>query len=172
MPDPVTIRRAQSRDIPQMQAIEIAAGRLFAEIGMHDVAEDGAHETEILTAYVAGDQAWVAETGGAVCAYALVDVLDAAAHLEQVTVHPDQARRGIGSRLIDAVADWARHQEFAAMTLLTFRAVAWNGPYYRRLGFVDLPDAALGPELAALREHEADLGLDVSIRGAMRLPLR
>jgi GNAT superfamily N-acetyltransferase len=168
----VTIRLARSPDIPQMQAIEIAAGRLFAEIGMHDVAEDGAHEPEILAGYIAGSRAWVAEADGAVCAYALADVLDGAAHLEQVTVHPDQARRGIGSRLVDAVADWARDHGFTAMTLLTFRDVAWNGPYYRRLGFVDLPDTALGPELAALREHEAEIGLDVSIRGAMRLPLR
>jgi GNAT superfamily N-acetyltransferase len=155
-----------------MQAIEIAAGRLFAEIGMHDVAEDGAHESETLAGYIAASRAWVAEADGAVCAYALADVLDGAAHLEQVSVHPDQARRGIGSRLIDAVAGWARGQGFVDMTLLTFRDVAWNGPYYQRLGFVDLPDAALGPELAALREHEAELGLDVSIRGAMRLSLR
>jgi GNAT superfamily N-acetyltransferase len=169
--DPVTIRLAQSRDIPRMQAIEIAAGRLFAEIGMHDVAEDGAHETEVLARYVAGDRAWVAEDD-AVCGYALADVLDGAAHLEQVTVHPGQGRRGIGSRLIDAVADWARDEGFTALTLLTFREVAWNRPYYRRLGFVDLPDTALGPELAALRAHEAELGLDVGIRGAMRRTLR
>lgn len=172
MPDPVTIRPAQPRDIPWMQSIEIAAGRLFAEIGMHDVAEDGAHETDVLAGYVAGGRAWVAERNGAVCGYALADVLDGTAHLEQVTVHPDQGRQRIGGRLIEAVADWARGQGSPTLTLLTFRDVAWNGPYYRRLGFVDLPDTALGAELAALRAHEAELGLDVSIRGAMRLTLR
>ena len=51
------------------------------------------------------------------------------------------------------------------------RDVAWNGPYYRRLGFVDVPDEQLGPGLAALRAHESELGLDVSIRCAMRLEL-
>jgi GNAT superfamily N-acetyltransferase len=172
VPGPVTIRPAQPRDIPWMQEIEIAAGRLFAEIDMHDVAEDGAHESDVLAGYVAGGRAWVAERDGAVCGYALADVLDDTAHLEQVTVHPDQGRQGIGGRLIEAVADWARGQGFGTLTLLTFRDVAWNGPYYRRLGFVDLPDRALDPELAALRAHEAELGLDVSIRGAMRLALR
>jgi GNAT superfamily N-acetyltransferase len=155
-----------------MQRIEIAAGRLFAEIGMHDVAEDGAHETEVLAGYVAEGRAWVAERDDTVCAYALADVLDGAAHLEQVTVHPDHGRQGIGARLIEAVADWARGQGFGTLTLLTFRDVAWNGPYYRRLGFVDLADGELGPELAALRVHEAELGLNVSIRGAMRRTLR
>jgi GNAT superfamily N-acetyltransferase len=155
-----------------MQSIEIAAGRLFAEIGMHDVAEDGAHETEVLAGYVAEGRAWVAERDDTVCAYALADVLDGAAHLEQVTVHPDYGRQGIGARLIEAVADWARGQGFGTLTLLTFRDVAWNGPYYRRLGFVDLADGELCPELAALRVHEAELGLNVSIRGAMRRTLR
>jgi GNAT superfamily N-acetyltransferase len=167
----VTVRLAEPRDIPAMQEIEIAAGSLFAAIGMHDVAADGAHETEVLAGYVAAGRAWVAERGGGVCGYALVDVLDGAAHLEQVTVHPDHGRQGIGGRLIDAVAAWARDQGYAALTLLTFRDVAWNGPYYRRIGFADVPDAALGPELAALRAHEADIGLDVGIRGAMRRPL-
>jgi GNAT superfamily N-acetyltransferase len=167
----VTIRPAEPRDIPAMQEIEIAAGSLFAAIGMHDVAADGAHETEILAAYVAGGRAWVADQRGGVCGYALVDVLDGAAHLEQVTVHPDHGRQGIGGRLIDVVARWARDQGYAVLTLLTFRDVAWNGPYYRRIGFADVPDAELGPELAALRAHEADIGLDVSIRGAMRRSL-
>ncbi|MDX6496207.1 MAG: hypothetical protein QOE17_2193 [Gaiellales bacterium] len=77
-----------------MQEIEIAAGRLFAEIGMHDVAEDGAHESDVLAGYVAGGRAWVAEQDDTVCGYALADVLDGAAHLEQVTVHPDHGRQG------------------------------------------------------------------------------
>jgi GNAT superfamily N-acetyltransferase len=154
-----------------MQEIEIAAGRLFAEIGMHDVAEDGAHESDVLAGYVAGGRAWVAERDDTVCGYALADLLDGDAHLEQVTVHPDHGRQGIGGRLIEAVAEWARDQGSQTLTLLTFRDVAWNGPYYRRLGFVDLADSELGPELAALRAHETELGLDVSIRGAMRRTL-
>jgi GNAT superfamily N-acetyltransferase len=158
-------------DIPAMQDIEIAAGALFAEIGMRDVAEDGAHETELLRSYVEGGRAWVAEEAGDVCGYALADVLDGQGHLEQVTVHPDYGRRGIGSQIIDVVADWARAQGYRSLTLLTFDEVAWNGPYYGRLGFVDVPDPEMGPELAALRAHEADLGLDTSIRGAMVLSL-
>jgi len=168
----VQVRLARPGDIPAMQEIEIAAGRLFAEIGMQDVADDGAHETEVLAGYVADGRAWSAEHHGAVCGYALVDVVDGAAHLEQVSVHPDQGRRGIGSHLIDVVAAWAIGRGFTALTLLTFSDVAWNGPYYRRLGFIDVPDADLGHGLAGLRAHEAELGLDVSIRRAMRRDLR
>lgn len=164
----ITIRLATPRDIPRMQAIEIAAGRLFAEIGMQDVADDGAHESELLEGHVGRGLAWVAEGDGGVCAYALADVVDGAGHLEQVTVHPDQGRQGIGRLLIDAVADWARSQGCTALTLMTFRDVPWNGPYYRRLGFEDVPEDELGPGLRQLRANEVAHGLDIRIRGAMR----
>jgi hypothetical protein len=42
------------------------------------------------------------------------------------------------------------------------------GPWYRRLGFRPLADAALGPELAAIRRRETARGLDVVPRLAMR----
>jgi GNAT superfamily N-acetyltransferase len=167
-PRGISVRLATTHDIPAMQAIEIAAGRLFAGIGMQDVADDGAHETEVLEGHVHGDRAWVAESGGVVCAYALALVVDGAGHLEQVTVHPDHGRQGIGRVLIDAVAAWARDCGYTTLTLMTFRDVPWNGPYYRRLGFEDVPEAELGPGLLQLRANEVAHGLDISIRGAMR----
>ena len=170
MTDPpgIAVRLATLRDIPRMQAIEIDAGRLFAEIGMQDVADDGAHEAEVLAGYVGRCLAWVAERDGAVCAYALADVVDGAGHLEQVTVRPDHGRQGIGRLLIDVVADWARAQGYTALTLMTFRDVPWNGPYYHRLGFEDVPEDELGPGLLQLRANEVAHGLDISIRSAMR----
>ena len=171
MSDAVAIRPGEPRDIPVMQDIEIAGCQIFADIGMQDVADDGAHETELLAGYIADGRAWVAEADGRVCGYALADVYDGTAHLEQVTIYPDCAGQGIGSELVDAVADWGRARGSDALTLLTFVDVPWNGPYYRRLGFVVVPDEELDPELAALRRHEAELGLDVSIRCAMRRPI-
>src|SRR4051794_5765771 len=138
-----SIRPAVTADIPSMQRIEIASGAMWREIGMDDVADDGAHETDELAGYVDGGRAWVAERDGGVCAYALADVYDGVAHLEQVTVDPVHARQRIGRTLIDAVAAWARANGSPALTLMTFREVPWNGPYYRRLGFADVPDDEL-----------------------------
>jgi len=171
MAGPVTVRLAEPAHIPAMQAIEIAAGRLFAEIGMQAVADDGAHETATLARYVLGRRAWVAEVEDGVRGYALADVFDGAGHLEQVSVDPMWGRRGIGRRLVDEVAAWATGEGFRSLTLLTLRDVPWNGPYYARLGFAELPDDRLGPELAALRRHEGALGLDVHAREAMELRL-
>lgn len=89
-----------------------------------------------------------------------LELLDDVPHVEQVSVHPDHAGHRIGADLLAAAQQWARARGHDAMTLTTFRDVAWNGPYYRRLGWVVLPEREWGPQLAAARQHEADLGLD------------
>jgi GNAT superfamily N-acetyltransferase len=171
MPDDIAIRPATSADIPIMQNIEIVGCQIFADIGMQEIADDGAHETEMLAGYISGGRAWIAELDGRVCGYALADSYDGTAHLEQVTIYPDCAGHGIGSLLVDTVADWGREHGSSGLTLLTFRDVPWNGPYYQRLGFAPVPDDELAPQLAALRAHEAELGLDVGTRFAMRRPI-
>ena len=67
--------------------------------------------------------------------------------------------------------EWARAHGYPALTLLTFRDVPWNGPYYASLGFSPLQDDALAPELSARRDHESELGLDRDARFAMMLTL-
>ena len=70
-------------------------------------------------------------------------------HLEEVDVHPDHGRRGVGTALVRAVCDWVRRSGHAEITLTTFRALPWNMPFYRRLGFEEMRDDALRPELLA-----------------------
>lgn len=155
-----------------MREIEVAAGRLFAEIGMSDVAGHPPPPAGILLGYIQEGRAWAATEGEAVVGYALAEVVDEAGHLEQVSVHPEFGRRGIGRALVEAVAQWAREEGFSGLTLLTFRDVPWNGPYYASLGFQPLHDDDLTSELRARRLHEQELGLDIAARQAMRLELR
>lgn len=100
-------------------------------------------------------------------AFVLNDWVDARAHLDQVSVDPAFAGRGLGRQLMAAAEQWGREQGSSAMTLTTFADVAWNGPYYRRLGWRELAAAELRPDLAAIRRDEAALGLDIWPRTAM-----
>jgi Acetyltransferase (GNAT) family. len=97
--------------------------------------------------------------------------VDGAAHVEQVTVHPDAARRGLGRALIEELAADATARGVPALTLTTFTDVPWNAPYYARLGFRVLADTELTDGLRAIRRAEADHGLDRWPRVCMRRDL-
>jgi len=166
-----SIRTARLEDVETMREMERAAGRLFSEIGMDDIANHAPPESVILGTYIQHQRAWIAAVDDQPVGYALVDVVDGCGHLEQVSVHPAFGRQGLGRMLIQSVVDWAEARGLRAITLLTFRDVPWNGPYYASLGFAPLADAELTPGLLALRAHESDLGLDRESRHAMRLDL-
>ncbi len=94
--------------------------------------------------------------------------MDGALHIEQVSVHPEHARRGLGRALIDHLA---AHTDAPALTLTTFADVPWNAPYYERCGFRRLPVGELTPGLREIRRQEAAHGLDRWPRICMRRDL-
>jgi GNAT superfamily N-acetyltransferase len=166
------IRPMTPEDGPDLRRIEVAAGKRFADIGMPEIAGDEPLPAEVLAGYADAGRGWVATgEGGEPVGYVVVDLVDGNAHIEQVSVLPDQQGRGVGRALLDRVAAWAAGHGMPAMTLTTFRDVPWNGPLYRHLGFRDLDHDTLGPELEAVRDHETALGLDPATRVCMRLDL-
>jgi ribosomal protein S18 acetylase RimI-like enzyme len=142
---------------------------------MPEIAAAEPMTVEAMEAYRRAGRAWVLladGTSGAIpVAYALVDVVDGAAHIEQISVDPAFARQGLGRRLIDHAAAEARREARTAVTLTTFRDVPWNAPYYARCGFRVLAEPELGPELRAKRDEEAAYGLDPALRVCMRRDL-
>jgi GNAT superfamily N-acetyltransferase len=163
------IRTARVEDVAFLPEIERAAGAVFREVGMAAIADDEPLPASELLAYQRAGRAWVAtEEFDHPVAYLLLDIVDDAAHIEQVSVHPDQARRGLGRALIEAAEAWARRHELPGLTLTTFADVPWNAPYYSRLGFSVVAEDALSPGLRRLRAHEAELGLNAWPRVVMR----
>ncbi|HZG04655.1 MAG TPA: GNAT family N-acetyltransferase [Streptomyces sp.] len=166
------IRPGEPTDVPVLQDIERAAGQPFRPLGMQAVADDEPPSEETLLGYIASGRAWVhvdeAAGDDRPVAYVLVDHVDGLAHIEQVSVHPDHARRRIGAGLIDHVARWARGKGIPALTLTTFTDVAWNGPYYERIGFRYLADDEVTEGLRSIRAAEAAHGLDRWPRACMR----
>ena len=163
----VTTRRAVHSDIPVIQDIERIAGRRFEDIGMEDIAADPPPSHEECAHSIAARMAWVAVDRGAPVAYLLASPIDGHAHIEQVSVLPEYAGRGLGVALIERLDDDARLRALAGLTLTTFVNVPWNAPYYRRLGFEDLEEQQLSAGLRAVRASEAALGLDRWPRTAM-----
>ncbi|NEW29064.1 GNAT family N-acetyltransferase [Nocardia cyriacigeorgica] len=162
------MRPALPSDPPLLQEIERAAGAPFAAIGMTAVAEDDPPGIETLREFVDAERAWVWADAGVPVGYLIVAVVDGNAHIEQVSVHPTHAGQRIGRRLIDRAARWAREHDLPALTLTTFTDVAWNGPYYQRMGFRYLTADEETPGLRAIRAAETAHGLDRWPRASMR----
>jgi GNAT superfamily N-acetyltransferase len=169
----VTIRAATERDIEAMRAIEVDAGGRFRAIGLHVVADDPPPEPEALLGYITCGLAWIAEgradDGHPVpVGYALASTVDGEGHLDQVSVLEQATGRGIGSALVDVVLSWSAASGHPAVTLTTYGDVPWNGPWYARRGFVEVPDERLTPRLRAILERERAIGLEPPTRIAMR----
>lgn len=167
------IRGARPNDLVSLSELEHVADGAFAAIGMEPIADAQPTPTGVLAGYADAGRAWVwVDASDRPVGFVVVDVIDGAAHVEQVSVDPGHAHRGIGASLIDFTARWAAAEGLDALTLITFRDVPWNRPYYQRLGFEVLGQGELTPGLRALRAREAALGLDRWPRVAMRRPSR
>ncbi|MER5846627.1 GNAT family N-acetyltransferase [Streptomyces sp. NPDC002012] len=163
------IRTARRSDLPLLQDIERAAGEPFRALGMSAIADDDPPPLGLLDDYRRAGRAWVAaDPEDRPVGYLIADLVDGAAHIEQVSVHPSAARRGLGSTLIDHLTGWAHERQLGALTLTTFSHVPWNAPYYARLGFHTLGEAELTDGLRKIRAEEAEHGLDRWPRVCMR----
>lgn len=171
MTDAFTIRAATVADLPLLGPIEDEAGELFRTVGMDSVADDPAPPLAIYAEAQRRGHLWVAEVHGQVVGYAWAVDVGGQPHLEQLSVVPAFGRRGIGAALIDRVSAWAAEQGADSLTLSTFADVAFNRPYYARLGFVVVPDPDDDPRWREVRGHERDAGLDVERRVIMRRAL-
>lgn len=143
-----------------LTAIEVAAERLFVEWGIElpadSVTEEWAYEEacmeqRLLLAVDAADRP---------VGFSILEIVDGDVYLDEVDVHPDHARQGLGTALVRASCDWALAHGFQTITLTTWREVPWNAPFYRKLGFEEVADDRLGPELAAIRREEGRRGLE------------
>jgi GNAT superfamily N-acetyltransferase len=165
-----TITAARPHDLPQLPAIELAAARLFAGMAPESVLNMTTSQDALKQAQRDG-RLWVVLADQAPVGFALVEVVERdAAHLEEIDVHPDHGRRGLGTRLVKHVCRWAAAAGFQSVTLNTDRDVPWNAPFYARLGFEIVPHEALSPALRAVFENETRRGLDPSRRVVMRRP--
>lgn len=156
----VRVRRARAVELPLLVAVELASDGPFHDAGIGPLPPPGSVEelAEAECVLVAGEPP---------VGFARLGVVDGLAHLEQLSVHPGHSGRGIGTALLEAACAWAAGSGYPAMTLTTFAGVPWNGPYYARRGFTELP--SLTPGLREIRTHEAELGLDaLGRRVAMR----
>lgn len=160
------IRPARADEIERVRDIERLSATRFLGTERAALADDEPTDAAILAARIGEGGLLVAAEAGAPVAFVMFRPVEGCAYVEQIDVAPSHARRGIGARLLDVVADLAGARGWPALTLSTFKDVPFNAPYYARLGFAEVGE--LTPGLVEIRaEHEAR-GLDETARVFMR----
>lgn len=171
MDDGYTIRAGREDDLAALPEIERQAGTLFAQAGW-DITVFSVIPVEKHRMYCLAGRLWVAaDVHDQPVGFAAASVVDGHAHLDELDVHPDHGRRGLGRALVERVCAWARDAGFEAVTLTTERDLPWNAPFYARLGFAILPDEVLTGGLRDLLAEEVRAGLNPATRVVMLRPL-
>jgi GNAT superfamily N-acetyltransferase len=172
LPDGYAVEPARPEHVAALPAIERAAARLFPPDVLPPALRDDAVPVEEHAAAQAAGRLWVAlSPEGRPVGFALVHAAGDAAFLAELDVHPEHGRRGLGRALVGAVVAGARAAGLARVTLTTFAHVAWNAPFYERLGFRRLTADELSPGLARALRHEAASGLRNRVAMERRLDL-
>jgi len=167
------IRPTRPDEAGLLPAVERSAGQAFRAYADLAWLADGADlPAEHHALRIAEGLSWVAvDRADAPFAFLIAERHDDALHIEELDVRQDRQGQGVGRALLGYVIAWAREQGLGAMTLTTFRDVAWNAPFYAREGFRMIEGEALDMRLRALLASEAERGLKPEGRCAMRLDL-
>ncbi len=160
-----TVREMRSGEEDLIAGIETASDRLLEPFGLWPLPSSPPHakraeEARTLATLVAG----MPPVG-----FVRLEMVDGHSHVGQLSVLPEYGRLGIGRALVEAGCRFAEGQQHHLITLTTFIDVPFNAPWYRRLGFDDLPEP-LSPELAHVVADESDLAA-FGARVAMGRPL-
>jgi GNAT superfamily N-acetyltransferase len=163
------IRSTRAADVAHLPAIERSAAQAFLAIpDLAWIATDSVQTEAQHHALIAGGTAWVAvDVDDAPVGFLTAEMTDGSLHICEVSVRRDFQGKGLGKALMAAARHWAARKAIAQLTLITFRDVPWNEPFYKKLGFTTVAERDLSPELLRRLDDDANTGLPRAKRCAM-----
>ena len=163
-----SIRLARASDAAAFHRVEEdAAGLLREEPSLAGIPIPPTASPEDHARTIARGRSLTATVGEEVVGFAAAAPEGRELHLHELSVARAYQRRRIGATLLQALAIDARASGYRAITLNTFRDIAWNAPFYARHGFVEMDNLEGRPHLLRSLEAAAALGLPVDRRCAM-----
>ncbi|MCI4645668.1 MAG: GNAT family N-acetyltransferase [Hyphomonadaceae bacterium] len=174
LPKGYKITRADPEEVDALISINLASDTLFANTGLVPVEDLGEHiPASIFLDAISARDVFVARHGKAEqpVGFTLTSERGGTLYLDQISVHPDHGRKGLGRALVKRVLEDARDRGLKQVTLSTFRDVAWNGPFYRSLGFRPVAVKKMAAWMQDLESAQAET-LDVSKRHFMQKRVR
>ena len=170
------IRPARGDEVGDLQKIDLASATLFIDTGLIDFGASGVPTEPIpedrLRKGFGDGLIWVAVdhleelVGFALCSDRGDDL-----YLDQLSVLPNHGRQGLGGRLVRRCLQEAESRSHRRVSLSTFRKVPWNGPFYRKLGFREIPVWRLNEWQLGIREAQRAT-MDIRLRCFMQRPVK
>jgi GNAT superfamily N-acetyltransferase len=146
----VQLRPARPDELDLLREIDDATGAMYLAAGVDlsslslDHPYVQAEQADWRRALHDG-RAYVAQLAGQVVGFSVLDMVDGAPYLEQLSVRPQFMRRGIGTTLLHHAL--RASVPAAALWLTTYAHLPWNAPYYQSRGFSLVPDTECGPRM-------------------------
>lgn len=171
------IRQADTEDLPLLPEIERAAGALFSSIPeLAFVTDDKVMSLRDHVAMLKNGVTFVAQSlegprAGDIVGFICGRHEGKTLHIHEMSVLPGSQGRGIGTSLMAAMLDDAISSRLTLATLTTFRDVAWNERFYKKLGFVTLEAGQIDTRLQTILAAEVAAGLPADRRCAMAIGL-
>ena len=163
-----SIRLAQPSDAEGFHEVEEDAARLLAEEpSLSGIPVPPSRSAEEYRAMIAQRHCLTAVSGERIVGFAATRRHARELHLHELSVAMAFQQMRIGSTLLGALKIDARNSGIRAITLHTYRDIAWNAPFYARHGFEIIKDLDAYPRLAAGQEAAVEFGIPRERRCAM-----
>lgn len=164
-PQRVRMEKLQEIHVPDLKKVDAACAEQYWALGF-DAAEVPVRTSGDFYRLPKSHAVWVAEADGQVAGFiAFRDESPGVGYIEDIAVHPELQRFGIGRRLIEKARLELAHLGFVEVVLKVKSRARWAVAFYEALGFHTLGDpSALGdpnapdvPErVAAWRAEKVD----------------
>ncbi len=150
-----------------MQAIEADAAELFRGTGLIDLDDMDLFGAEAHRDAIDTGLSFIAEVEDIPAGFVIGEVYGADGCLHELDVSLAHQRMGIGARLVETFCTHCKALGLRSVYLSTFRELAWNAPFYARLGFEAVSRDAYLPWMKTIEAEQAR-SLDISKRVFMR----
>ncbi|KAH8809003.1 putative acetyltransferase [Xylogone sp. PMI_703] len=165
-----TIRKARQADIPCLADVERSAAILFENVGLGHITGSTMPPDKLLKMTNQG-YLWVAVDKedrpiGFLGGYEL----DGYFYIAEISVAGEFQGKGVGRSLMTTMSREieSKAESFKGLALTTYRDLEWNGPWYKKLGFVEAIPEDVGPGYSTIIQEEGEAGHDVKRRCVMR----
>ncbi len=168
----ISIRATLAGDIEHLPNVERSAAQIYKEDDTFSwVADGNVQSISVHQSYTQSGNSWVASCDGQSIGFINGVVHNNIFHICELSVSNEWQKKGVGSALLCHVENIMRERKLSAITLITFKNIPWNAPFYESKGFSIIDDNNLSLFLIDVLEEEAEAGLDIQARCAMQKSL-